>query len=148
MVGFSHEFSSFRRSWCRRQYLPFNDVLSEERLQLLLAEEGVRFRRNVFTPLVILWTFMGQTLKPDHSCREAVAHLIALLVGQGQRPCAAGTGAYCEARASACPSKYWLDWFARAAINCMLASRPAVEHRRPSCLCCRRHDGIDARQPP
>jgi hypothetical protein len=35
---------------------------------------------------------------PDHSCREAVARLIAFLVGQGQRPCAAGTGAYCEAR--------------------------------------------------
>ncbi len=95
---FSHQFSSFRRAWCRQQSLPFTDVLSEERVQALLAEEGVRFRRNVFTPMVTLWTFLGQVLNPDHSCREAVAHLIAFLIGQGERPCAAGTGAYCEAR--------------------------------------------------
>ena len=87
---FSHQFSSFRRSWCRQQSLPFTDVLSAERVQSLLAEEGVRFRRNVFTPMVTLWMFLGQVLNPDHSCREAVAHLIAFLVGQGERPCAAG----------------------------------------------------------
>jgi hypothetical protein len=95
---FSHQFSSFRRQWCREQTLPFTDVLSAERMQSLLVEEDVEFRRSAFTPLVTLWTFLGQVLNPDHSCREAVARLIAFLVSQGQRPCAAGTGAYCEAR--------------------------------------------------
>jgi hypothetical protein len=98
---FSHQFSSFRRQWCERSAtggLPFTDVLSAERVQRLLQEEGVEFRQSVFTPLVTLWTFLGQVFSPDHSCREAVARLIAFLVGQGQRPCAAGTGAYCEAR--------------------------------------------------
>jgi hypothetical protein len=95
---FSHQFNSFRRQWCREQTLPFTDVLSPERVQSLLVEEGVEFRQNVFTPLVTLWTFLGQVFHPDHSCREAVARLIAFLVGQGERPCAAGTGAYCEAR--------------------------------------------------
>jgi hypothetical protein len=95
---FSHQFNSIRRQWCRDQMLPFTDVLSLDRVQPLLVEEGVEFRHSVFTPLVTLWMFLGQVLHPDHSCREAVAHLIAFLVGQGKRPCAAGTGAYCEAR--------------------------------------------------
>jgi hypothetical protein len=95
---FSHQFSSFRRRWCQQHTLPFTEVLSAERVQSLLVEEGVEFRQSVFTPLVTLWTFLGQVFHPDHSCREAVARLIAFLVGQGQRPCAAGTGAYCEAR--------------------------------------------------
>jgi hypothetical protein len=95
---FSHQFSSFRRQWCQQQQLPFTDVLTPERVQALLADEGVKFRQGMFTPLVTLWTFLGQVFSPDHSCREAVARLIAFLVGQGQRPCAAGTGAYCEAR--------------------------------------------------
>ena len=95
---FSHQFNSFRRQWCRERTLPFTDVLSPERVGALLVEEGVEFRQSVFTPLVTLWTFLGQVFHPDHSCREAVARLVAFLVGQGERPCAAGTGAYCEAR--------------------------------------------------
>jgi hypothetical protein len=95
---FSHQFSSFRRQWCQQQQLPFTDVLSAERVEAVLAEEGVSFRRSQFTPLVTLWTFLGQVLSPDHSCREAVAHLIAFLVGQGKRHCAPHSGAYCEAR--------------------------------------------------
>ena len=43
---FSHQFSSFRRRWCQQQTLPFTDVLSAERMQALLAEEGVQFRRS------------------------------------------------------------------------------------------------------
>src|ERR1700722_1118619 len=95
---FSHQFSSLRRRWCQQQSLPFTDVLSAERLQSLLVEEDVQFRQNLFAPVVPLWTFLGQVLSADHSCREAVAHLIAFLAGRGERPCAAGTGAYCEAR--------------------------------------------------
>ena len=95
---FSHQFSSFRRRWCQQQTLPFTDVLSAERVESLLVAEGVSFRHSMFTPLVTLWTFLGQVFHPDHSCREAVARLVAFLAGQGQRTCAAGTGAYCDAR--------------------------------------------------
>ena len=42
--------------------------------------------------------FLGQVLSPDHSCRAAVARLIAHRVARGQRPCSARTGAYCQAR--------------------------------------------------
>lgn len=34
----------------------------------------------------------------DHSCRDAVARLIAWRVSQGLSPCSADTGAYCTAR--------------------------------------------------
>jgi hypothetical protein len=95
---FSHQFNSLRRSWCESQGLPFTDILSADRLQRVLDEEGVHFRDGLFTPLVTLWAFLGQVFSPDHSCREAVARLIAFLIGQGRRPCAAGTAAYCKAR--------------------------------------------------
>jgi pimeloyl-ACP methyl ester carboxylesterase len=45
---------------------------------------------RIFSPLVTLWVFLGQVLSADHSCRAAVARLIAgrplarpVLVGQG-----------------------------------------------------------------
>ena len=53
---------------------------------------------SIFTPLVTLWVFLGQVLSADHSCRAAVARLIAHRVSQGLRPCSSETGAYCQAR--------------------------------------------------
>ena len=53
---------------------------------------------RVFSPLVTLWVFLGQVLNPDHSCRAAVARLVAHRVARGQKPCSPRTGAYCRAR--------------------------------------------------
>jgi hypothetical protein len=53
---------------------------------------------RIYSPLVTLWVFLGQVLSQDHSCRAAVARLIAHRVSGGQRPCSAETGAYCQAR--------------------------------------------------
>jgi hypothetical protein len=47
---------------------------------------------------VTVWVFLAQCLSPDHSCREAVARLIAWRLTRGQKPCSADTGAYCAAR--------------------------------------------------
>jgi Transposase DDE domain len=63
-----------------------------------LRQESVRWRDCVFTPCVTLWTFLGQVLCPDHSCRAAVARLIATLVARGEAPCSPDTGPYCKAR--------------------------------------------------
>jgi hypothetical protein len=63
-----------------------------------LREEGVSWREKVFTPALTLWTFLGQVLSPDGSCRAAVARLLAWLVAAGDRPCALYTGAYGKAR--------------------------------------------------
>jgi hypothetical protein len=53
---------------------------------------------RIFSPLVTLWVFLGQVLSADHSCRAAVARLIAHRISRGQSPCSGETGAYCQAR--------------------------------------------------
>jgi hypothetical protein len=63
----------------------------------MTAIEGV-WRDRIYSPLVTLWVFLGQVLSTDHSCRGAVARLIAHRLSQGQSACSAGTGAYCQAR--------------------------------------------------
>jgi hypothetical protein len=47
---------------------------------------------------VTLWVFLGQVLSADHSCRVAVARLIAHRVARGLKACSSRTGAYCQAR--------------------------------------------------
>jgi hypothetical protein len=79
-------------------HLPFYDLLDPARVEHALEENQVSFRERVYTPLVTLWTFLSQILSPDHSCREAVARLIAFRVARGQKPCAPDTASYCKAR--------------------------------------------------
>src|SRR5215210_3211982 len=95
---------SFRRhaAFLRRQFLqdgglPFTDVLTDAVLADALATVG-NWLDRIFSPLVTLWVFLAQVLSPDHSCRAAVARLLAHRVAHGQRPCSARTGAYCRAR--------------------------------------------------
>jgi putative transposase len=47
---------------------------------------------------VTVWVFLSQCLSPDHSCRDAVARLVAWRLACGWKPCSADTGAYCTAR--------------------------------------------------
>src|SRR3954470_2421127 len=110
---------SFRRqaTFLRRQFLqggglPFTDVLTEEAIAQALAAVGGWLDR-VFSPLVTLWVFLGQVLSADHSCRAAVARLNAHRVAHGQRPCAAHTGAYCQAR-KRLPERFVADVARRA----------------------------------
>lgn len=95
---------SFRDQACflRRQFLqdgdlPFTHVLTDGVIADALATVGSWLDR-VYSPLVTLWVFLGQVLSADHSCRAAVARLIAHRVARGQKPCSARAGAYCQAR--------------------------------------------------
>lgn len=86
----------------------FGGLLDPAAIREALAQGRIRWRGSVFTPMVTLWTFLGQVLRPDHSCRAAVARLIALLVARGEAPCSPETGPYCKARQrlpSAVPSR-------------------------------------------
>ena len=78
--------------------LPFSDVLGADQIQQIIDELGVAFRERVFTPFVTLMVFLSQVLSSDHSCRDAVARLIALRLALGQKPCSPDTSGYCEAR--------------------------------------------------
>src|SRR5947207_9331388 len=95
--AFREQVNVLRRQFLQDGDLPFTDVLTEDVITQALAAVGGWLDR-VFSPLVTLWVFLGQVLSADHSCRAAVARLIAHRLARGQRPCSAETGAYCQAR--------------------------------------------------
>lgn len=78
--------------------LPFADHLPAARIEQTLRALGHTFRHRLFCPALTLWTFLSQVLDADHSCRAAVARVLAWRVRRGLPPCAADTGAYCKAR--------------------------------------------------
>jgi hypothetical protein len=78
--------------------LPFSDILSTGLIEQALTALQVGLVNCVYTPLVTLRVFLGQVLSADHSCRAAVARLIAYRVGRKQRACSPETSAYCQAR--------------------------------------------------
>ncbi len=88
--------------------LPFSNVLCEEVVTKALAAIKVVWMDRIYSPLVTLWVFLGQVLSADHSCRAAVARLIAHRISRGQSPCSAETGAYCQAR-KRLPEKFFSD---------------------------------------
>jgi Transposase DDE domain len=92
------QFNFLRRQFLQDGDLPFENVLSEAVVTPALVAIEECWKDRVFTPLVTLWVFLGQVISADHSCRAAVARLIAHRVSQGQRACSAKTGAYCQAR--------------------------------------------------
>lgn len=95
---FRQQVRFLRRQFLQDGELPFTDVLSEGTVTQALEALNVVWLDRVYSPLVTLWIFLGQVLSQDHSCRAAVARLIAHRVSRGQRPCSAETGAYCQAR--------------------------------------------------
>jgi DDE family transposase len=87
---------------CRQLYhnpgLPFADHLPAQRIEQTLRSLGHTFRHRLFCPALTLWTFLSQVLDPDHSCRAAVARVLAWRARRGLPPGSADTGAYCKAR--------------------------------------------------
>jgi hypothetical protein len=78
--------------------LPFADYLPAGVVHQAARRLGCCFRERIFSPAVTLWTFLSQVLDADHSCRQAVARLLAHRVARGLRRCSPDTGAYCKAR--------------------------------------------------
>ena len=93
----SAQSNLLRRQFLQDGDLPFTDVLTEGVIAEALTAVGGWLDR-IFSPLVTLWVFLGQVLSHDHSCRAAVARLVAHRAAHGQTPCSAATGAYCQAR--------------------------------------------------
>jgi hypothetical protein len=105
--SFRQQASFLRRQFLQDGDLPFTNVLTEEAIaQALTALSG--WLDRIFSPLVTLWVFLAQVLSADHSCRAAVARLITHRLAQGQRPCSAQTGAYCQAR-QRLPESFFAD---------------------------------------
>src|SRR4051812_20999925 len=53
---------------------------------------------RIFTPLVTTALFLAQVLSDDHSCRGAVARLLAWRAARGLPACSPDAGGYCKAR--------------------------------------------------
>ena len=92
------QVNCLRRQFLQDGGLPFADVLSSGCLAEALAEIRRPWKDRIFTPLVTLWVFLGQSLAADQSCRAAVARLVAHRAALGLRPCSSETGAYGQAR--------------------------------------------------
>lgn len=92
--GILEKIKSLRDS----QILPFHEHLDADLINRAMAAEEVTFNDRIYTPLVTLGLFLSQVIDPDHSCRAAVARLIAWLAVADRKPCAPATGSYCEAR--------------------------------------------------
>jgi hypothetical protein len=64
-----------------------------------LNEHGVQYRDRLFSPVTTIWGFLSQVLSEDHSCRDAVARVLAHRAASGLGPCSPNTASYCNARA-------------------------------------------------
>ena len=86
--------AQLRDRFARNDGLPFADVLTEARIRDVLDEHGVRYR----DPATTTWGFLSQVLSEDHSCRDAVARIIAHRAASGLPTCSPNTASYCDAR--------------------------------------------------
>src|SRR5438445_2175530 len=94
----TRQIEMLRTQFAQADGLAFAEVLSAERVETALQEEGARWRDCVYTPLLTLWAFLGQVINPDGSCGAAVVRVLAWLVSRGERPCTSETDPYCKAR--------------------------------------------------
>jgi len=93
-----HSFRATVAEARRHGNLYFAALLSQDRILKAFAAARATWQGWVYTPAITVWVFLSQCLSSDHSCRDAVARLIAWRLTQGLPPCSAETGAYCTAR--------------------------------------------------
>jgi hypothetical protein len=105
---FRNHANFLRRQFLQEGNLPFCNVLTDDSITQALTDANISWLDRVYSPLVTLWVFLGQILSADHSCRAAVARLIAHRLGRGERPCSSETGAYCQAR-KRLPERFFED---------------------------------------
>jgi hypothetical protein len=121
---FRQQVRFLRRQFLQDGDLPFATALSEATIAPALQSIDAPWKDRVFSPLVTLWTFLSQVLSADHSCRAAVARLLAHRVSQGESGCSANTGAYCQAR-KRLPEKFF------SAVACLVGrALDAKAHHR------------------
>jgi hypothetical protein len=87
-----------RARFARNTGLPFANVLTEANILDVLNDHGIKYRDRVFNPVTTIWGFLSQVLSDDHSCRDAVARVIAHQAASRARVCSPNTASYCNAR--------------------------------------------------
>ena len=84
--------------------LYFAALVPQDRIEKAFGNARWFWQGWIYTPAVTVWVFLSQCLSPDHSCRDAVARLIAWRVTRGLKPCSAET-ARTARRETTCPKK-------------------------------------------
>lgn len=113
---FRQQVNFLRRQYLQDGELPFANILTKHVIAQGMTAIEALWRDRIYSPLVTLWVFLGQVLSADHSCRAAVARLIANRVSRGQRPCSSETSAYCQAR-KRLPEKFF------SAVACLVGRK-------------------------
>ena len=88
---FQQQIRFLRRQFLQDGGLPFSNLLTEGIVEKALTAVSFVWNDRIYTPLVTLWVFLGQVMSADHSCRAAVARLVAHRISNGQSPCSSGT---------------------------------------------------------
>jgi hypothetical protein len=63
---FRQQVSCLRRRFLQEGRLPFSEVLSTQCLAQVLHTIDFRWNDRIFTPLVTLWVFLGQSSAPTN----------------------------------------------------------------------------------
>jgi hypothetical protein len=92
------QFRSLFRCLVLDPQLTLGHVLSTGWIAAVVAQEAGPTGDRIFTPLVTLALFLSQVLSDDHSCRAAVARLLAWRAARGLPECSPDSGGYCRAR--------------------------------------------------
>jgi len=82
----------------RRGDFELEALLPAAKVQAACQATGYQDQATVYTSPTIMHTFLGQMLRADRSCQQAVVGIAAHRAAQGQAPCSADTGGYCKAR--------------------------------------------------
>ena len=77
---------------------PWRNILPDSRLNELLEEEAIDYRRRVYTPIVTLWAMIHQVLCEDKSLRNTVKSITSWLVAADIEAPSSDTGVYSKAR--------------------------------------------------
>ena len=78
--------------------LPFEDLLSMDRIVETIGKVGYEFRERIYPPWVTLWGFLSQVCSPDSSCNSVVTRINAYRTLNGIGQCSVHASSYSEAR--------------------------------------------------
>jgi hypothetical protein len=77
---------------------PWQDLLPESKVETILNEEKIGYRKRLYTPIVTIWAMVYQVLCVDKSLSNTVKWLRKWLVIEGESAPSSDTGGYSKAR--------------------------------------------------
>lgn len=92
----SHEFALLN-SLKEKKGFPFSDMLRKEEIEETLPKNQLS-RERIFSPSIVVWSFLSQAIEEDKSQQTAVLRVIAHYMEQGKKPPSGNTSAYSQAR--------------------------------------------------